>query len=270
MRKLFGNSVTVIVVLLLIIAALATQILYSRVGRVLPDVALHFLKDVTLPQQGERVLVFSPHPDDETIGAGGYIAQAVRNGAQVEIVLVTDGNKHGLMDRRYREFKSATAILGVPGKNLEFLNFPDGKLKEVNPLDLKRRFEADIHNFDPQIVIYPHPHDQHPDHAVTGGIVEEIMRTDYPDRTGYQYLVHHRRFPQPKELRKDNFLLPPTSMVSFDNEWERFLLSDEAENQKLRAVLQYKSQLRVPFLHDLLVSFVRKNELFAIEGENHA
>ena len=53
------------------------------------------LPDVVMPQSGQRVLVFSPHPDDESIGVGGYIAQSIKNGADIEIVLVTNGDFHG-------------------------------------------------------------------------------------------------------------------------------------------------------------------------------
>jgi LmbE family N-acetylglucosaminyl deacetylase len=270
MRKLLGNRGSVIALLLAIIAALVIEGVNSRADKVLPDVAFHFLKDVMLPQQGERVLVFSPHPDDETIGAGGYIIQSVRNGAQVMIVLVTNGNKHGLMNRRYHEFREATSLLGVPNKDLLFLNLPDGHVSQEDPVLLAKEFENIIRDYNPEIVIYPDPQDQHPDHAFIGDIMEKIMLASFPKIIGYQYLVHHKYFPQPKKLREDDYLLPPSSMVNFDNEWERLELSSEVEDQKLEAVFKYTSQLRVPLLRSLLLSLVRRNELFAIQGQNNA
>ena len=44
----------------------------------------------------DRVLVLAPHPDDETFGAGGAIAQAVKAGAQVKVVLLTNGENNKL------------------------------------------------------------------------------------------------------------------------------------------------------------------------------
>ena len=76
----------------------------------------------------QKVLVFSPHADDESIAAGGYIAQSIINGADVTIVMVTDSNAQGKEAIRYEEFKKATSILGVPEADLVFLGFPDGKL----------------------------------------------------------------------------------------------------------------------------------------------
>lgn len=60
---------------------------------VLPQPTIYFLDDVALPEPAQVVLVFVPHPDDETAGAGGYIAASIRNGATVKIVLITDGGK---------------------------------------------------------------------------------------------------------------------------------------------------------------------------------
>src|SRR5205814_52716 len=38
-----------------------------------------------LPAKGESVLVIAPHCDDETLGAGGMIAEATRRGARVTV-----------------------------------------------------------------------------------------------------------------------------------------------------------------------------------------
>jgi len=256
--------------LLTLLVVVLGQRFYVGASQVLPDSAVYFLKDVEVPAKGEKVLVFSPHPDDETIAVGGYIARAIEGGALVKIVLITNGNRHGLEKRRYREFGQATALLGVPQDALVFLNYPDGRLKEQDPNLLEMQFEKIIREYGPSVVLFPNPEDQHPDHAAAGRIVEKTLKDNHPDVVGYAYLVHHRRFPQPKRFRPDRFLLPPVSMVHFDNEWERLRLTDSEEDRKLHAVLKYGSQLRVPVLRSLLFSLVRKNELFAVEEKNNA
>jgi hypothetical protein len=40
---------------------------------------------------GRRLLVVSPHPDDETFGCGAAIARAATTGAGVTVVVATDG-----------------------------------------------------------------------------------------------------------------------------------------------------------------------------------
>ena len=102
-------------VALAILTVIACLLYISDVPPVMAQSAAAALPDVVIPQSGQRILVFSPHPDDETIGAGGYIAQSIENGADVRIVLVTDGDFHGNEDVRYAEFKKASQILGVSG-----------------------------------------------------------------------------------------------------------------------------------------------------------
>lgn len=39
-----------------------------------------------------EILVFAPHPDDETIGCGGTIALHRARNDQVKVIIVTDGS----------------------------------------------------------------------------------------------------------------------------------------------------------------------------------
>jgi LmbE family N-acetylglucosaminyl deacetylase len=94
-----------------------------------------------------RVVVFAPHPDDETIGAGGLIRRLVREHASVQVVFMTSGDGypdavraalHGRAPhasdylaygrQREREALAAAHRLGVPPDAVHFLGFPDGGL----------------------------------------------------------------------------------------------------------------------------------------------
>src|SRR5437868_7018954 len=44
------------------------------------------------PNARSRILVLAPHCDDETLGAGGYMAMAARLGARVHVVMLTNGD----------------------------------------------------------------------------------------------------------------------------------------------------------------------------------
>lgn len=236
---------------------------YLEKNQVMPQASIFFLDQVKLPQNGQRLLVFSPHPDDETIAAGGYIAMAEKNGAKVEIVLVTDGNKHGLRDKRYAEFKKSTGILGVPETDLVFLGFPDGKLMKQNQDQIESKLRDEMDKFNPDIILYPNPKDGHPDHSDVGRLVNDIIKIEKRQNT-YQYLVHHSVFPQPKKYRPYLYLLPPLDLVNFDDEWQKLDLPQNIEDQKTKAIYSYESQLKVPILRSLILSSIRKNELFSI------
>jgi LmbE family N-acetylglucosaminyl deacetylase len=101
------------------------------------------------PAAGARVLVVAPHCD-ETLGAGGLIADAVRRGAQVSVAFVTNGdgfpmavtrecrrlypgpNDYQAMAReRQAEARQALARLGVPRERIYFLGYPDRGVAEL-------------------------------------------------------------------------------------------------------------------------------------------
>lgn len=86
----------------------------------------------------ESAVVFSPHYDDETLGAGGTIIQKCRSGAVVHLVFMTDGSRsHAqamdgtrLSALRREEALHAASVLGVPESHVRFLNFPETRLTQ--------------------------------------------------------------------------------------------------------------------------------------------
>jgi len=247
-----------------ILSIIACFLYISDVPPVMAQDAASALPEVIMPQIGQRVLVFSPHPDDESIGVGGYIAQSIKNGANVEIVLVTNGDLHGNEQERYAEFKAATHILGVTESNLVFLGFPDGKLDEMDPTVLAVALQSQIEQFNPNIIIYPDVQDANPDHSTIGKAVQKILAADPEQITSYEYLVHFKLiWPRPRELAPNLDLSPPEQLINADTTWEKVPLSQNIENIKSQAIHTYRSQLENEWLHGLLLSSIRKNELLA-------
>jgi LmbE family N-acetylglucosaminyl deacetylase len=253
-------------IIVAIVALISGLCFYNvAVPGVLTQSAIGSLVDVAAPANGQRVLVFSPHPDDETIGIGGYIAQSIRNGADVRIVLVTNGNYRHQEAIRYAEFKKATGILGVPETSLVFLNFSDHSLRTINQTVLEAVLRIQIDQFHPDIIIYPHPKDYNPDHAAIGKAVTAILESGQYNVTAYEYLVHYELiWPQPRKFAPDLHLLPPKKLTGPGNQWMVFNLTQNIEKQKEEAIFTYQSQLRNQWLHGLLLSSIRENELLAI------
>lgn len=96
---------------------------------------------------GERLLVVAPHPDDETLGAGGLIQRVHGAGGEVRVVLITagDGFVEAVANRtgtprprrgayiaygqeRLREARAALRTLVPDRYRLQVLGFPDGGL----------------------------------------------------------------------------------------------------------------------------------------------
>jgi len=170
-----NRKVQLLILAILIVVGLLVY-WYFKINPVMPQMTIYFLDDVQLPEEGQTVLIFSPHQDDETIACGGYIIESVKRGAKVIIVLVTDGNRRSLRELRYVEFETATAILGVPQENLVYLDYPDSRLAQQNQLKLREALAALIEKYKPHILFYPHPEDNHKDHSTIGIIVEKILQ----------------------------------------------------------------------------------------------
>ena len=124
------------------------------------------------PLRGERLLVLAPHPDDEVIGCGGLVAQHLREGRSVRILVATDGAEAGNAARREEESRRAVARLG--DATIEFLRFPDRALDD-RAAPLIRQHLAD---FRPDLILVPGPIEIHPDHLALAQIFCGVVQAD--------------------------------------------------------------------------------------------
>ncbi len=116
--------------------------------------------------QGKRILVFSPHPDDETFSMGGTLTYLVRNQNEVHIVIFTNDNKGSLdltmtRDRlariRRQEEIDACAHLGIPESRIHWLGYDDGDLEYADPFILRGEVARFIKKYQPDVVFSPDP-----------------------------------------------------------------------------------------------------------------
>ena len=148
------------------------------------------------------MIVFAPHPDDETFGCGGTIAKRLQEGYEATIVVMTDGrnafselfnSKSPLPQKEVRQIRrvelvKATEILGVPKKNIIFLDFEDGKLSANIEDATVRAFEV-LDKLRPVEVYFPHHKDAHPDHRATNSILKECFRKLNFSTHSYNYSI---------------------------------------------------------------------------------
>lgn len=123
-----------------------------------------------------RLVVVSAHPDDESLGVGGLIAQAHRAGVAVYVVLLTAGEashpptEHGprqaLALRRLAELGAALDLL-APGSPVAFLGAPDGGVAEVED-EVVTALSEIVGDGAGTMLVAPWRHDGHPDHDAAG------------------------------------------------------------------------------------------------------
>lgn len=122
-----------------------------------------------------RLVVVSPHPDDEVLGCGGLMQAALDQGIDVHVVSVTDGEAcytdqplwpaARLRDARRRELADAMRLLGMDATHVTTLALPDGAVA-THEADLAAALAAQLVAGD--LLVAPWINDAHPDHDATG------------------------------------------------------------------------------------------------------
>jgi len=127
-----------------------------------------------------RVLVLSPHPDDDIIGCGGTIYNYHLIGSEVTAVFMTDGRKgnsrykeDALVSIRKEEARRAAAIIGVD--RLIFLDNRDSELS-ASPKTINELSET-LGDLKPEAVFLPFFMDNHHDHIATSQIFFSAVRS---------------------------------------------------------------------------------------------
>ena len=116
---------------------------------------------------GKRVMVVAPHPDDETLGAGGTIVKYSAQGAEV-FVLMVSGHLPPLYSREaydhtVSEAKDAFELLGV--SHSKFLEIPATMIDDQPLHEVNGKISKIVNEFSPHIIFCPYP-DRHVDHRL--------------------------------------------------------------------------------------------------------
>jgi LmbE family N-acetylglucosaminyl deacetylase len=188
-----------------------------------------------------RTLVIAPHPDDESIAAGGLLQRAIAAGGEVHVVVVTDGENNPWPVRylkkkmrvndadraewgtlRREESRRALAALGVPATASTFLGYPDRLLTTMarrGDLRVRDSIAAAIESFAPSLLVIPSAFDLHPDHRAIGWFAHDVAK----GMNIVTYVIHGH---------------PPHERLAF-----RLALNAEEAAKKRMAIECHQSQL---------------------------
>lgn len=114
-----------------------------------------------------RVLVVSPHPDDETLGAGGTIARLTAEGNEVFWLNITTvkGNNNfpkGMIDKREEQLHAIADFYNF--SEVYHLNLPTTKLENIDSNKAIDMIGDIIKKVEPEMLILPDYNDAHSDH----------------------------------------------------------------------------------------------------------
>ncbi|HTJ62924.1 MAG TPA: PIG-L family deacetylase [Alphaproteobacteria bacterium] len=137
------------------------------------------------------LLVIAPHPDDETLGCGGLIAQARSEDREVRVIVLSDGTGSHPRSREYppdrlcavrqQESIAALGTLGVDRPNIYFFDVKDGAVPtsggEVTAI--ARQILSIIRSMSdrpdgPGTIAVTWRDDPHPDHRAAYAIAHQV------------------------------------------------------------------------------------------------
>lgn len=131
-------------------------------------------------------LYIFPHPDDESFGPALPIARQRRQGHDVSLLTLTRGEATTQRERlgftkekmgavRYQEMQNVAEVLDLT--DLTVLDFPDGGLDDLDPLELETAISQHVQQIRPNVVITYAVHgiSGHPDHVVAHSIVKHVF-----------------------------------------------------------------------------------------------
>ena len=132
-----------------------------------------------LPDEAPKVLIFSPHPDDECI-VGGLALRLLRQAKwNVINVAVTLGSKKERQAARLRELKNACDFLGF---DLALSNRVDlrPETRQKDPAYWRKAVKNTarmLARTRPRVIFVPHEGDTHPTHVGTHLLVLDALKT---------------------------------------------------------------------------------------------
>ena len=113
----------------------------------------------------EKIVVFAPHPDDETLGMGGTIAKMSKAGHDVTVVTVSAHSpplySQEMHERTLQEAKNAHEHLGV--STSKYLGYAAVSLEATDSVELNQAILAEVEKCEPSQVYIPF-FDRHSDH----------------------------------------------------------------------------------------------------------
>ena len=210
---------------------------------------------MTIPQliekpSGERIVVISPHFDDDIIGCGGTLRKHILAREKVSVIYLTDGREGdpSMSDKieveklRKNEAKLATKTVGIT--DIIFLDQPETRLRTTNSL-LKQLTDILI-ELKPDLLYIPSFLENNIDHFEANRILLNLSNKSAFDMTVAAYEVWTPIVP--------NFIVDITSVMPV----------------KEKALMQYKTQLRQVDYAGITLALNRYRSALTMKGIGYA
>lgn len=192
--------------------------------------------------KGQKLLIVSPHPDDEVLGCAGLIKKIKDQGGKIYVLFLTVGDtqeysKKGISNghERISEIEKVAKFLGYDEYQILFEgNTFHLRLDSIPQIELVSKIEESLNRIKPTIVAMPQPRDYNQDHRTTAQAVITATRPAPGDFKPFQRLV----------LAYESVAVANWAHQRSENPNFFVELGKEDLNTKLKALSMYKSQVR--------------------------
>lgn len=209
----------------------------------------------------KKVLILSPHADDEILGCGGFISKYSKLKYHINVLILTNANEGAPelysiknMNKLRNEAVVANNLIGT--RRLFFENLPAINLNNYPIYKISDIITKYINKINPEIVLMPSVNDIHDDHKIIFKAAKVSMRpnqkSDLKKILSYEVLSE-------SEWNEEGKLFNPNYFV---------ILEKSDIKNKVKAFLKYKSQVK-KFPHPrseeaiINLSKVRGSQVFA-------
>ncbi len=185
----------------------------------------------------KKVLILSPHADDEILGCGGFISKYSKQKYLINVLILTNANKGAPevysskeINQIRNDSKKANNLIGT--KKLFFENLPALNLNNYTLYKISSIINKYIININPEIVLIPSSNDINDDHKIIFKTAKVAMR---PNRKNNLKKILSYEVLSETEWNENEKSFNPNYFVS---------LNKADINNKVKAFLQYKSQVK--------------------------
>lgn len=158
---------------------LRTNLMESRLKHILKKMTIEDAMPLTWINEKMRIIILSPHYDDEVISCGGVLSQHYKRGDQCEIIYFTNGNASkysGLTQgelSRVRKNEAERGLRLIGDFKTYHLGYFDGflRLDDNTVNDLKQILKKNEYHR----IYLPNPLDAQSDHKMVGLILLDVL-----------------------------------------------------------------------------------------------
>ena len=185
----------------------------------------------------KKILILSPHADDEILGCGGFISKYSKLSYQINVLILTNANKGAPeiystreIQKIRNESKQANKLIGT--KKLFFENLPALNLNNYPIYKITNVINKYVDDINPEIILIPSSNDIHDDHKIIFKAAKVSLR--FNKKSNLKKILSYEVLSE-TEWNENEKSFNPNYFVS---------LSISDLNKKVKAFLKYKSQVK--------------------------